>query len=86
MLVLCNNVSFYRKRKNLTEEKLAEMVGSTRFTISSIECGKHNPSLKIAMLISIALEVDINRLFYFEKLDPVELKNGIGVLYEEKEY
>lgn len=80
MLVLCNNVSFYRKRKNYTEEKLADLVGTTRFTISSIECGKHNPSLRIALLISIALEVDINKLFYFEQLDCVELKKGIGDL------
>lgn len=80
MLILCNNVSFYRKMKNLTEADLANLVGTTRFTISGIECGKHNPSLKMGMLISIALEVDIDKLFYFEDIDVVKFKKNIGDL------
>lgn len=80
MLVLCNNVSFFRKRKNLTEEQLANLIGTTRRTISCIECGKHNPALKLSMLIAITLEVDINQLFYFVNLDSNSLKKDIDEL------
>lgn len=80
MLILCNNVTFYRKLRNLTESDLASLTGTTRRTISCIECGKHNPSLKLGMLISVALDIEINKLFYFEDINVNEFKKDIGNL------
>lgn len=56
----------YRTRCNLTQEKLAEMVGIRRETVIFLEQGKYNPSLKLAYRVSRALQADINELFIFD--------------------
>ncbi len=48
-------ISEYRKRKGLTQEELANIVGVTRQTIISLEAGKYNPSLMLAIQIKEAL-------------------------------
>ena len=56
----------YRARLNLTQEKLAEMVGVRRETIIFLEKGKYNPSLKLAYNISKALKANIEEIFIFD--------------------
>ncbi len=56
----------YRTRRNLTQEKLAEMVGIRRETVIFLEQGKYNPSLKLAHRVSRALQADINEVFIFD--------------------
>jgi len=56
----------YRTRRNLTQEKLAEMVGVRRETVIFLEQGKYNPSLKLAHRVSRALQADINEVFIFD--------------------
>ncbi|MBE7074130.1 MAG: helix-turn-helix transcriptional regulator [Clostridiales bacterium] len=65
-LILKNKVRQLRKEKNLSQEDLAKTVGTTRQTIISIEKGIFNPSVKLAILLCIALDVDFEHLFYFE--------------------
>jgi putative transcriptional regulator len=55
----------YRAKHNLTQEKLAEMVGVRRETIIFLEQGKYNPSLKLARNIARALETTIDEVFIF---------------------
>ena len=43
----------YRQLKNLTQEQLGQMVGVRRETIMRLEAGKYNPSLKLAVDISL---------------------------------
>lgn len=64
-LVLKNNLQAIRKAKKLSQDELAKMVGTTRQTIISIEKGVFNPSAKLALLISIALDTKFEDLFYF---------------------
>ncbi|MBQ8546650.1 MAG: helix-turn-helix transcriptional regulator [Clostridia bacterium] len=64
-LILKNNIQAIRKSKKLSQDELAKMVGTTRQTIISIEKGIFNPSAKLALLISIALDVKFEDLFYF---------------------
>lgn len=64
-LVLKNNLQAIRKAKKLSQDELAKMVGTTRQTIISIEKGVFNPSAKLALLISIALDTKFEYLFYF---------------------
>lgn len=59
----------YRAKKDLTQAKLAELVGVRRETIVFLEKGKYNPSLKLAYLISLVLEGTIEELFIFEEED-----------------
>jgi len=56
----------YRSKHNLTQEKLAEMVGVRRETIIFLEQGKYNPSLKLAHNVARALQTTIEELFSFE--------------------
>ena len=56
----------YRAKLNLTQEKLADMVGVRRETIIFLEKGKYNPSLKLAYNISKSLNVRIEDIFIFD--------------------
>ncbi len=51
---------------NITQEKLAEMVGVRRETIIYLEQGKYNPSLRLAYSIARALQAGIDELFIFD--------------------
>ena len=46
----------YRQLKGLTQEQLAEIVGVRRETIMRLEKAQYNPSLKLAIDISRAVE------------------------------
>ncbi len=56
----------YRAKHNLTQEKLAEMVGVRRETIIFLEKGKYNPSLKLAHNVAKALKAAIDEIFIFD--------------------
>ena len=56
----------YRTKDNLTQERLAEMVGVRRETIIFLEQGKYNPSLKLAYNVAQALKTTIDEVFIFE--------------------
>ncbi len=64
-LKLKNNLKVARAEANLSQTQLAEMVGVSRNTISSIETGQFNPTAKLALIICIALDKKFEDLFYF---------------------
>ena len=64
-LILKNNLKSARQEKNLSQLELAEMVGTTRQTIIAIEKNGFNPSVRLALLLSAALDKTIEELFYF---------------------
>ncbi|MFS9233584.1 transcriptional regulator [Streptococcus sp. HMSC073D05] len=64
-LELKNNIKEVRKQKQLSQAALAEMVGVSRNTISSIETGQFNPTAKLALIFCIALDKKFEELFYF---------------------
>lgn len=64
-LVLKNNLQKLRTQHNLSQRQLAEMVGVSRNTISSIETGQYCPTSKLALIICTALDVKFEDLFYF---------------------
>lgn len=64
-LILKNNLKIKRQLKNLSQEELAKIVGTTRQTIISIEKNLFNPSAKLALLLCIALDCNFEELFYF---------------------
>jgi putative transcriptional regulator len=49
-------IEFYRKKLNITQEELANVVGVTRQTIISLEQNRYNPSLELAFKITRALK------------------------------
>mgnify|MGYP001180705758 FL=1 len=64
-LILENNLKNARAERKLSQMELAELVGVSRNTISSIETGQFNPTAKLALLLCIALEKKFEELFYF---------------------
>ncbi len=65
-LILKNRLKEARSEKNLSQAQLAEMVGVSRNTISSIETGQFSPTAKLALVLCIALDKKFEELFYFE--------------------
>lgn len=64
-----NNVKMARVQMNLTQQQLAEKTGVTRQTISLIEKGKYNPSLKLCLDICYVVNKSLNELFWIDKED-----------------
>ncbi len=65
-LVLKNHLKKARTEHNLSQTQLAELVGVSRNTISSIETGQFNPTAKLALILCIALDKKFEDLFYFD--------------------
>ena len=64
-LVLKNRLKEARTEKHLSQQQLADLVGVSRNTISSIETGQFNPTAKLALILCIALDKKFEELFYF---------------------
>ena len=64
-LELKNNIKEVRTEKKLSQSALANLVGVSRNTISSIKTGQFNPTAKLALLLCIALDKKFEELFYF---------------------
>ena len=65
-LILKNHLKEARSEKGLSQAQLAEMVGVSRNTISSIETGQFNPTAQLALVLCIALDKKFEDLFYFD--------------------
>lgn len=65
-LVLLNRVKDARTQAGMSQAQLAELVGVSRNTISSIETGQFSPTAKLALILCIALDQKFEELFYFE--------------------
>lgn len=55
----------YRLLKGLTQEQLAALAGVRRETIMRLEKAQYNPSLKLAIDISRAVEAPVEEIFIF---------------------
>ena len=66
-LILHNRRNQARQAKGLSQTALAELVGVSRNTISSIETGQFNPTAKLALILCIALDKKFEELFYFDE-------------------
>ena len=79
-LILRNRLKTVRKEKKLSQTELAELVGVSRNTISSIETGQFNPTAKLALVLCIALDKKwFSSSFLLNK-------NSLFLTKEEKEY
>ncbi|MCH5170370.1 MAG: helix-turn-helix transcriptional regulator [Oscillospiraceae bacterium] len=64
-LILKNRLKEARTELKISQNQLADMVGVSRNTISSIETGQFNPTAKLALVLCIALDKKFEELFYF---------------------
>ena len=63
-----------RQEVGITQEQLAEIIGVSRQTISYLEKGEYNPSLKIAHDISRYFEKSIDDIFSYEPIITIKRK------------
>jgi putative transcriptional regulator len=68
---LKTNIKELRKQKKLSQEELALAVGTTRQTITSIECGKYTASLVLAYKIAKYFELRIEEVFDFSEVEEI---------------
>ena len=59
------NVSYYRHRRGLTQEQLAEKVNIDRTHVGNLELAMTGTSLDVVFDIADALDVPVHRLFEF---------------------
>ncbi|HXH75621.1 MAG TPA: helix-turn-helix transcriptional regulator [Bacteriovoracaceae bacterium] len=65
---LSNKIKLLRQQHgDISQQQLAEMVGCSRQTIISIESGCKNPSVEIALKLSLALKTPVDELFALEE-------------------
>ena len=62
-----------RKKKGLTQEKLAELVDLEQNSISVIESGRNFPTLATLEKIANKLDADLNEFFNYEYYEDIEL-------------
>ena len=64
-LVLKNRLKDIRTERKLSQSDLAQMVGVSRNTISSIETLQFCPTAKLALILCVALDKKFEDIFYF---------------------
>lgn len=62
-----NKVKIARVQVDLTQQQLAEKIGVTRQTISLIEKGKYNPTLKLCLDICYTVGKTLDEIFWVER-------------------
>lgn len=64
---LGQKIQMLRKKRRLTQEQFAELIGIDPKNVSKIENGNNYPSAETLTSIAKALEVDIYELFVFKE-------------------
>ncbi|MGR9049624.1 helix-turn-helix transcriptional regulator [Halobacillus faecis] len=64
-----NKMNEHRKKLGLSQDKLAAKLGVSRQTIISIEKGRYNPSLPLAMIIAEVFDTTVENIFFLEQDD-----------------
>ena len=66
-----NRIEAIRKERGIRQEDLAQSLGVTRQTISSLENGRYNPSILLAYKIARYFDMKIEEIFVFDEEDLV---------------
>lgn len=64
-----NKLVEYRQKFGYSQEKLADKLEVSRQTIISIEKGKYNPSLPLAMMMAEIFRTNVESIFILEDKD-----------------
>lgn len=58
-----NNIAFFRAREKMSQQELANAIGVSRKTISTVETGRFVPSIRIALQMAAFFKVPVEQLF-----------------------
>ena len=61
-----NNLKKLRESKGLSQQKLGNILGVSRQTINSVENGKFDPSLTLAIKLTKFFDEPIDSIFEYE--------------------
>ncbi len=61
-----NRLRELRARHDLTQEELAEAIGVSRQTVVSMEKGRYNPSVQVALRAAHVLNEPVESIFWLE--------------------
>jgi putative transcriptional regulator len=61
--VLDNHIAKLRAQRKLSQQQLADLIGVSRKTISTVETGKFTPSVVIALKLAHYFEVPVEKIF-----------------------
>jgi putative transcriptional regulator len=64
---LNNRIRVYRAEHRISQEELADFIGVSRKTISTIEVGRFTPSTIIALKIARHFDVPVEEIFSLER-------------------
>lgn len=67
-----NHVRAVRNELRVSQKELAKQAQITRQTLSLIEKGEYNPSLKLCLAICYALDKTLDELFWIEESEQDE--------------
>ncbi|MFD4930384.1 MULTISPECIES: helix-turn-helix transcriptional regulator [Peribacillus] len=62
-----NNVRYFRRLHDFTQEELSDRIGVHRQTIVALEKQKYEPSIGIVLMLSAVLNEPIEKLFFLEE-------------------
>lgn len=84
--LLGKRIKFYREKKKMTQEQLAENIGINSRSLSLIECGTNFVTAQTLENIASALEISPKKLFDFEEEDEnKKIKDRLLKLINENE-
>ena len=66
---MIKSVREHRKKRKITQEQLADLVGVSRQSINAIERGKYTPSTVLSLKISEIFNTSVNKIFELEGKD-----------------
>ncbi|MFV8827848.1 helix-turn-helix transcriptional regulator [Alkalihalobacterium sp. APHAB7] len=64
-----NRMKELRQEKGISQEKMATMLGVSRQTVISIERGRYNPSLPLAIHIARCFDTIVEDVFLLDEED-----------------
>lgn len=62
-----NRLEEIRKQRGIKQEELAEAMGVSRQTISSLENGRYNPSVILAIKLARYFQTKVEDIFIYEE-------------------
>jgi putative transcriptional regulator len=65
--MLDNNIAKHRGRLKISQQDLADGIGVSRKTISTVETGRFTPSVVIALKLAAYFQVTVESIFSFEE-------------------
>jgi len=68
-----------RLNKNLTQEKLAELIGITPMHVKQLESERRNPSVDVLYKLVSALDLSLDSLFFDSDDEEQKMRNKINL-------